>query len=172
MGTGSLPLERPPKHDLFCPARLTLVSAFCFHCPLIPLSSHWPGPSDSLPCSMTLSQNHSDLIWCGLKCCARPTLPGGREPYHNWNKCWMLIIMHRIAKSSLNPKLNREQKFRSHFVWDPAVVVRSRTVCWTEFAEPLPAPPASEFDNVEALETISVPYHYPYWCRPLGVPSL
>ena len=25
---------------------------------------------------------------------------------------------------------------------------------WTELAEPLPSPPASEFDNVEALDTI------------------
>ena len=39
-------------------------------------------------------------------------------------------------------------------MWDPAPAVRSRTVCWTEFAEPLPAPPASEFNNVKALETI------------------
>ena len=40
-------------------------------------------------------------------------------------------------------------------MWDPAAAVKSRTVRWTEFAEPLPAPPASEFDNVEALETIN-----------------
>ena len=39
-------------------------------------------------------------------------------------------------------------------MWDPAAVVKSRTVRWTEFTEPLPAPPASEFDNIEALETI------------------
>ena len=36
---------------------------------------------------------------------------------------------------------------------------RSRVgLCWTEFAELLPAPPASEFHNVKALETI---YHHP-----------
>ena len=39
-------------------------------------------------------------------------------------------------------------------MWDPAAAVKSRTVHWTEFAEPLPAPPPSECDNVEALEII------------------
>jgi hypothetical protein len=33
---------------------------------------------------------------------------------------------------SLNQGLSRGQKFRRHFVWDPAAVVRSWTVLWTE----------------------------------------
>ena len=59
-----------------------------------------------------------------------------------------------IQSQSLNQELSRGQKFRRHFVWDLAAAVRSRTVHWTELAEPLPSPPASEFDNVEALDTI------------------
>ena len=59
-----------------------------------------------------------------------------------------------IQSKSLNQELSRGQNFRRHFVWDPAAAVRSRTVHWTELAEPLPSPSASEFDNVEALHTI------------------
>ena len=59
-----------------------------------------------------------------------------------------------IQSQSLNQALSKGQRFRRHFVWDPAAAVRSRTVCWIEFTELLPAPPASEFDNLEALETI------------------
>ena len=65
-----------------------------------------------------------------------------------------LTDVQTIQSRSLNEELSRGQKFRRHFVWDPAAAVKSRTVRWTEFAEPLPAPPASDFDNVEALETI------------------
>ena len=43
-----------------------------------------------------------------------------------------------IHSWSLNQDLSRGQKFRRHFVWDPAAAVRSRTVRWTEYAEPLP----------------------------------
>lgn len=39
-------------------------------------------------------------------------------------------------------------------VWKPEASVRSRTVSWTEFADPLPQPPALEFHNKEALATI------------------
>ena len=39
-------------------------------------------------------------------------------------------------------------------MWDPAAAVRSRTVHWTEYAEPLSSPPASEYSNLEALDTI------------------
>ncbi|KAI6007089.1 hypothetical protein EDD15DRAFT_2383953 [Pisolithus albus] len=39
-------------------------------------------------------------------------------------------------------------------VWRPVESVRSRTVSWTEFAEPLPQPPPVEFLNKEALSTI------------------
>ena len=59
-----------------------------------------------------------------------------------------------IHSQSLNQDLSRGQKFRRHFVWDPAVTVRSRTVHWTEYAEPLLLPPASEYNNLEALDTI------------------
>ena len=34
-----------------------------------------------------------------------------------------------IHSQSLNQDLSRGPKFRRHFVWDPAVTVRSRTVC-------------------------------------------
>ena len=44
-----------------------------------------------------------------------------------------------VQSQSLNQELSRGQKFRRHFVWDPAAAVRSRTVCWTETAEPLPS---------------------------------
>ena len=40
-------------------------------------------------------------------------------------------------------------------VWDQGVSARSRTVQWTEFADPLPRPPADEFMNREALDTIA-----------------
>ena len=39
-------------------------------------------------------------------------------------------------------------------MWDPAAAVRSRTVHRTEYAEPLPSPSASEYSNLEALNTI------------------
>ena len=41
-------------------------------------------------------------------------------------------------------------------MWDLAAAFRNicRTGWWREFAELLPTPPASEFDNVEAFETI------------------
>jgi hypothetical protein len=106
------------------------------------------------------------------KCRARPTLPGGREPSHNWNRgtcraqhlnantCMSVIAVgveeltddQTIQSRSLNQGLSRGQKFRRHFVWDPAAVVRSPTVHWTELAELLPSPPPSEFNNVEALD--------------------
>ena len=56
-----------------------------------------------------------------------------------------------VQSRSLNQELSRGQKFRRHFVWDPAAAVRSKTVCWTETADPLPSPPDAEFDNLEAL---------------------
>ena len=53
-----------------------------------------------------------------------------------------------VQSRSLNQELSRGQKFRRHFVWDPAAAVRSRTVT----AELLPSPPpVVEFDNLEAL---------------------
>ena len=105
---------------------------------------------------------------------ARPTLPGGGEPCHNWNRgtccrpasecpyshvcdhsgCGEAHNNQSIQSQSLNQELSRGQKFRRHFVWDPAAVVRSRIMCWTELAESLPSPPASEFDNVKALDII------------------
>ena len=39
-------------------------------------------------------------------------------------------------------------------MWNPAMAVRSRTVHWTEDAEPLSLPPASIYHNLEALDTI------------------
>ena len=69
---------------------------------------------------------------------------GVGEPTDDWS----------IQNQSLNQVLSRGQKFKRHFVWDPAAAVRSRTVRWTELAEPLPSPLASEFDNIEALDTI------------------
>ena len=65
-----------------------------------------------------------------------------------------LIDDQTIYSQSLNQDLSRGPKFRRHFVWDPAAAVRSRTVRWTEYAEPLPFPPASEYSNLEALDTI------------------
>ena len=59
-----------------------------------------------------------------------------------------------IHSQSLNQDLSRGPKFRRHFVWDPAAAVRSRTVRWTEYAEPLTSPPASKYNNLEALNTI------------------
>ena len=59
-----------------------------------------------------------------------------------------------IHSQSLNQDLSRGQKFRRYFVWDPAAAVRSRIVHWTEYAEPLPFPPASKYSNLEALDTI------------------
>ena len=72
--------------------------------------------------------------------------------YLNVNTSMSVIIVgveeltddQTIHSQSLNQDLSREQKFRRHFVWDPAAAVRSRTVCWTEYAEPLPSPPASK----------------------------
>ena len=59
-----------------------------------------------------------------------------------------------IHSQSLNQDLSRGQKFRRHFVGDPAATVRSRIVHWIEYAEPLLLPPASEYNNLEALDTI------------------
>ena len=39
-----------------------------------------------------------------------------------------LIDDRSIQSQSLNQELSRGQKFRRHFVWDPAAAVRSRTV--------------------------------------------
>ena len=65
-----------------------------------------------------------------------------------------LIDNQTIHRQSLNQDLSRGQTFRRYFVWDPAAAVKSRTVCWTEYAEPLPSPPASKYSNLEALDTI------------------
>ena len=52
-------------------------------------------------------------------------------------------------------------------MWDLAAAVRNicRTGRWTDFAELLPAPPASEFDNVEAFETV----HKAIWTREMSL---
>ena len=39
-------------------------------------------------------------------------------------------------------------------MWDPDLIVRSKTVRWTETADPLPSPPPREFLNSEGLATI------------------
>ena len=65
-----------------------------------------------------------------------------------------LIDDQSIHSQSLNQDLSRGQKFRRYFVWDLAAAVGSRTVCWTEYAEPLQSPPASKYNNLEALNTI------------------
>ena len=65
-----------------------------------------------------------------------------------------LIDDQSIQSQSLNQELSRGQKFRRYFVSDPAAAVRSRTVRWTELAEPPPSSPVSKFDNVKALDTI------------------
>ena len=54
----------------------------------------------------------------------------------------------------LNERLGAAPKFRRQFVWDPESIVRSKTVRWTETADPLPAPPPQEFQNTEAMATI------------------
>jgi hypothetical protein len=74
-----------------------------------------------------------------------------------------------IQSQSLNQGLSRGQKFRRHFVWDPAAAVRSRTVRWTELAGPLPSPPPSEFNNVEALDTIQTHSHLFAITTPINV---
>ena len=74
-----------------------------------------------------------------------------------------------VQSQSLNQELSRGQRFRRHFVWDPATAVRSRTVCWAKFAEPLPSPPASKFDNLEALATIQSNSHLFRVVTPINV---
>ena len=64
-----------------------------------------------------------------------------------------------VQSGSLNQELSRGQRFREHFVWDPAAAVRSMTICWTKFPEPLPSLPAFEFDNLEILATIQSHSH-------------
>lgn len=61
----------------------------------------------------------------------------------------------------LNERIGAAPKFRRQLVWDQDSIVwdqdsivRSKTVRWTETADPLPSPPPSEFLNSEALSTI------------------
>jgi hypothetical protein len=54
----------------------------------------------------------------------------------------------------LNDMIGEGQQFRRNLVWGPTLSARSRTVQWTEYAEPLPSPPPNEFLNLEATSTI------------------
>ncbi|KIK75158.1 hypothetical protein PAXRUDRAFT_19224, partial [Paxillus rubicundulus Ve08.2h10] len=54
----------------------------------------------------------------------------------------------------LNDVIGEGQRFRRKLVWGTNLSARSRTVQWTEFAEPLPSPPAKEFLNIQASNTI------------------
>ena len=54
----------------------------------------------------------------------------------------------------LNEQLGAAPKFWRQFVWDPDCIVCSKTVRWTETADPLPGPPPREFQNTAAIATI------------------
>ena len=65
-----------------------------------------------------------------------------------------LIEDPSVQSLNLNRHLSKDPKYRRHMVWSPNAAVRSRTVRWTEHADPLPSPPSKEFENLDALETI------------------
>ena len=54
----------------------------------------------------------------------------------------------------LNERIGSAPKFWQQFVWDPDPIVCSKTVRWTEMADPLPSPPPREFLNSKGLGTI------------------
>ncbi|KIK42811.1 hypothetical protein CY34DRAFT_12163 [Suillus luteus UH-Slu-Lm8-n1] len=58
------------------------------------------------------------------------------------------------TREFLNESIARGQRFRRKGVWSPGVSGCSRTTLWTETAAPLPRPPAREFLNHDALNTI------------------
>ncbi|KAI6013551.1 hypothetical protein EDC04DRAFT_2904564 [Pisolithus marmoratus] len=65
------------------------------------------------------------------------------------------------------PKLNnkdiaRGPRYRRHHVWGHSQSVFSRTALWTESASPLPMPPAQEYDNTMAFDTVT---RYPHLFR-------
>ena len=65
-----------------------------------------------------------------------------------------LIDDPTVQSQRLNQQLSERPWYRRQFIWDSKSAVRSRTVRWTEYAEPLPSPPPSKFQNLEALTTV------------------
>ena len=55
---------------------------------------------------------------------------------------------------NLNEHIGSAPKFQRQFVWNQDSIVRSKTVQWTETADPLPSPPPSKFANSQAIFTI------------------
>ncbi|KAG1831830.1 hypothetical protein EV424DRAFT_1534087 [Suillus variegatus] len=58
------------------------------------------------------------------------------------------------TKVELNESIAHGQRFRRNGVWGNGVSGCSRTALWTETATPMPQPPACEFLNHGALDTI------------------
>ena len=55
----------------------------------------------------------------------------------------------------MNERISEAPKHRRKMIWGKEDDPCSKTVKWTEYAEPLPRPPLREFENEEALHTIS-----------------
>ena len=60
----------------------------------------------------------------------------------------------QVRSLKLNEQIGSAPKYRCQFIWEPDPIVRSKTVRWTETADPLPSPSPREFQNSEALATI------------------
>lgn len=68
-----------------------------------------------------------------------------------------------------NQVIAQGQRFRRKYIWGHDRSVVSRTALWTETAQPLPSPPLNEFDNQDALHTISTHSHLFKIVTPINV---